>query len=197
MLAWLGDAAAYMKPAPATQLGQTEPVDDQAKRTGADIVARMTHLDEKGRARMVDVSDKDVTRRRALARGTLRMQAETLRRILDGDLPKGDVLAVARTAGIMAAKRTSELIPLCHPLPLEAVQLDFRADADDALTIDATVTVTARTGAEMEALTAVTVAGLTVYDMCKAIDRAMELTDVALVEKIGGRSGHWKRGDRA
>jgi cyclic pyranopterin phosphate synthase len=197
MLAWLGDAAAYMKPAPATQLGQTEPVDDQAKRTGADIVARMTHLDEKGRARMVDVSDKDVTRRRALARGTLRMQPETLRRILDGDLPKGDVLAVARTAGIMAAKRTSELIPLCHPLPLEAVQLDFRADADDALTIDATVTVTARTGAEMEALTAVTVAGLTVYDMCKAIDRAMELTDVALVEKIGGRSGHWKRGDRA
>jgi cyclic pyranopterin phosphate synthase len=157
----------------------------------------MTHLDDKGRARMVDVSDKDVTRRQALARGTLRMQPETLRRILDGDLPKGDVLAVARTAGIMAAKRTSELIPLCHPLPLEAVQLDFRADGEDALTIDATVTVTARTGAEMEALTAVAVAGLTVYDMCKAVDRAMELTDVALVEKIGGRSGHWKRGDAA
>jgi cyclic pyranopterin phosphate synthase len=96
----------------------------------------------------------------------------------------------------MAAKRTFELIPLCHPLPLEAVQIDFRADGEDALTIDATVTVTARTGAEMEALTAVAVAGLTVYDMCKAVDRAMELTDVALVEKIGGRSGHWKRGDR-
>jgi cyclic pyranopterin phosphate synthase len=157
----------------------------------------MTHLDEKGRARMVDVSDKEVTRRRALARGTLRMQPETLRRILESDLPKGDVLAVARTAGIMAAKRTSELIPLCHPLPLEAVQIDFRADGDDALIIDATVTVTARTGAEMEALTAVTIAGLTVYDMCKAIDRAMELADVALVEKIGGRSGHWKRGDQA
>ena len=160
-------------------------------------MARMTHLDEKGRARMVDISDKDVTRRRALARGTVRMQPETLRRILDADLPKGDVLAVARTAGIMAAKRTSELIPLCHPLPVEAVQIDFRADGDDALTIEATVTVTARTGAEMEALTAVAVAGLTVYDMCKAVDRAMELSDVALVEKIGGRSGHWKRGDRA
>jgi cyclic pyranopterin phosphate synthase len=154
----------------------------------------MTHLDDKGRARMVDVSDKDVTRRRALARGRLCMQPDTLRRILEGDLPKGDVLAVARTAGIMAAKRTAELIPLCHPLPLEAVQIDFRGDGDDALTVEATVTVTARTGAEMEALTAVTIAGLTVYDMCKAVDRAMELTDVALVEKIGGRSGHWKRG---
>jgi cyclic pyranopterin phosphate synthase len=156
----------------------------------------MTHLDEKGRARMVDVSDKDITRRRALARGRLSMQPDTLRRILEGDLPKGDVLAVARTAGIMAAKRTSELIPLCHPLPIEAVQIEFRADGDEALTVEATVTVTARTGAEMEALTAVTIAGLTVYDMCKAVDRAMELTDVALVEKIGGRSGHWKRGEQ-
>jgi cyclic pyranopterin phosphate synthase len=154
----------------------------------------MTHLDDKGRARMVDVAEKDVTRRRAVARGRLRMATETLRRILEGDLPKGDVLAVARTAGILAAKRTSDLIPLCHPLPLDSVTVDFRADGDDGLAIEAAVTCTARTGAEMEALTAVTIAGLTVYDMCKAIDRAMELTDVGLVEKSGGRSGRWVRG---
>jgi cyclic pyranopterin phosphate synthase len=157
----------------------------------------MTHLDEKGHARMVDVSGKDVTRRRAVARGRLRMSADTLRRILDGDLPKGDVLAVARTAGIMASKRTSDLIPLCHPLGLDSVQVDFRADGADALAIEATVACTARTGAEMEALTAVAVAGLTVYDMCKAIDRGMELTDVGLLEKSGGRSGAWTRGRSA
>jgi cyclic pyranopterin phosphate synthase len=155
-------------------------------------MSKLTHLDEEGHARMVDVSDKDVTKRRAVARGRLRMKPETLRRILDGDVPKGDVLAVARVAGILGAKQTSALVPLCHPLPLDAVTVELTAD-EDALSIEAAVTVTARTGAEMEALTAVTVAGLTVYDMCKAIDRGMELTDVGLVEKSGGRSGSWSR----
>ena len=155
-------------------------------------MSKLTHLDEEGHARMVDVSDKDVTKRRAVARGRLRMKPETLRRILDGDVPKGDVLAVARVAGILGAKQTSALVPLCHPLPLDAVTVELTAD-EDALSIEAVVTVTARTGAEMEALTAVTVAGLTVYDMCKAIDRGMELTDVGLVEKSGGRSGSWSR----
>ena len=153
----------------------------------------LTHLDEHGRARMVDVSDKDITKRRALAGGVLRMAPATLRRILDGDLPKGDVLGVARTAAVMAAKRTSDLIPLCHPLPLDAVQVAFRADGEDRLVIEVAVIVTARTGAEMEALTAVSVAGLTVYDMCKAVDRTMQITDVKLLEKSGGRSGHWVR----
>ena len=153
----------------------------------------LTHLDDKGRARMVDVSDKTVTVRRARAGGRLRMQPATLARILSGDLPKGDVLAVARTAGIMAAKQTSSLIPLCHPLPLDAVSVQFEREADGVLRIEATITVTARTGAEMEALVAVSVAGLTVYDMCKAVDRAMQLTDVMLLEKSGGRSGVWRR----
>jgi cyclic pyranopterin phosphate synthase len=153
----------------------------------------LTHLDDKGRARMVDVSDKAVSVRRARASGRLRMQTATLERILSGDLPKGDVLAVARTAGIMAAKQTSSLIPLCHPLPLDAVTVHFEREADGLLHIDATITVTARTGAEMEALVAVSVAGLTVYDMCKAVDRGMQLTDVMLLEKSGGRSGVWRR----
>jgi len=153
----------------------------------------LTHLDDKGRARMVDVSDKAVTARRACAGGRLSMQPETLDRILAGDLPKGDVLAVARTAGIMAAKQTSMLIPLCHPLPLDAVTVQFEREDGGVLRIEATVTVTARTGAEMEALVAVSVAGLTVYDMCKAVDRGMQLTDVMLFEKSGGRSGTWRR----
>lgn len=153
----------------------------------------LTHIDDKGRARMVDVSDKPVTARRACARGSLRMQPATLERILSGDLPKGDVLAVARTAGIMAAKRTSSVIPLCHPLPLDAITVQFERESDGVLRIESTVTVTARTGAEMEALVAVSVAGLTVYDMCKAVDRAMVLTDVMLLEKSGGRSGAWRR----
>ena len=142
---------------------------------------------------MVDVSDKAVTARRAHACGRLRMQPATLARILSGDLPKGDVLAVARTAGIMAAKQTSSLFPLCHPLPLDAVNVQFEREADGVLRIEATITVTARTGAEMEALVAVSVAGLTVYDMCKAVDRGMQLTDVMLLEKSGGRSGVWRR----
>ena len=153
----------------------------------------LTHLDDKGRARMVDVSDKAVSGRRAHASGRLRMETATLERILSGDLPKGDVLAVARTAGIMAAKQTASLIPLCHPLPLDAVTVQFEREADGVLRIEAIVTVTARTGAEMEALVAVSIAGLTVYDMCKAVDRGMQLTDVVLLEKSGGRSGVWRR----
>jgi len=156
-------------------------------------VSELTHLDEHGRARMVDVSEKDMTKRRAVAGGVVRMAPATLRRILDGDLPKGDVLGVARTAAVMAAKRTADLIPLCHPLALDAVHVEFRADAEDRLAIEVSVTVTARTGVEMEALTAVSVAGLTVYDMCKAADRTMQITDVRLLEKSGGRSGHWVR----
>ena len=156
-------------------------------------MSELTHLDEKGRARMVDVGDKAVTRRQAVASGDLIMQPATLARILAGDVPKGDVLAVARIAGIMAAKKTSELIPLCHPLPIDRVEVALEADGDHTLRITATVAVTAKTGAEMEALVAVSVAGLTVYDMCKAVDRAMTLTDVTLLEKSGGRSGHYKR----
>jgi cyclic pyranopterin phosphate synthase len=156
----------------------------------------LTHLDDKGRARMVDVSEKAVSVRRAHACGRLRMQPATLERIMSGDLPKGDVLAVARTAGIMAAKQTSSLIPLCHPLPLDAVAVQFARESDAVLRVDATITVTARTGAEMEALIAVSVAGLTVYDMCKAVDRGMQLTDVRLVEKSGGRSGVWLGGEK-
>jgi cyclic pyranopterin phosphate synthase len=158
-------------------------------------MSELTHLDEKGRARMVDVGDKAVTRREAIAAADLTMEPATLRRILSGDMPKGDVLAVARTAGIMAAKRTSELIPLCHPLPLDRVELSLEADGDATLRITAAVAVTAKTGAEMEALTAVSVAGLTVYDMCKAVDRSMSLREVRLLEKSGGRSGHYKRDD--
>jgi cyclic pyranopterin phosphate synthase len=156
-------------------------------------MSKLTHLDEKGSARMVDVSAKDVTRRAARAGAQLRMQPDTLDRILAGDLPKGDVLAVARTAGILAAKQTASLIPMCHPLPLDNVAVSLERDGADTLRIEATVTVTARTGAEMEALVAVTIAGLTVYDMCKSIDRGMELGDVVLLEKSGGKSGTYVR----
>jgi cyclic pyranopterin phosphate synthase len=156
-------------------------------------MSKLTHLDEKGRARMVDVSEKDVTVRRAVARGVLQMESATLSRILEGDMPKGDVLSVARTAGIMAAKRTAELIPMCHPLPIDSVEIEISAHGDRQLRIDAAVQVTARTGVEMEALTAASIAALTVYDMCKAVDRSMQITQVALLEKSGGRSGHWLR----
>jgi cyclic pyranopterin phosphate synthase len=154
----------------------------------------LTHLDELGRARMVNVGAKDVTERRAVARARLRTDPPTLVRILKGDVPKGDVLAVARTAGIMAAKQTPSLIPLCHPLPLTSVEISFRTGVEPGvLEIEATVTVTARTGAEMEAMTAAAIAGLTVYDMCKAIDKSMTLTDVRLVAKSGGKSGEYRR----
>ncbi|RMD85519.1 MAG: cyclic pyranopterin monophosphate synthase MoaC [Candidatus Dadabacteria bacterium] len=153
----------------------------------------LTHVDEQGRARMVDVSGKPVSQRRAVAGARLRMRPETLERIVRGDLPKGDVLAVARTAGIAAAKQTPFLIPLCHPLPLDAARVSFREEGNGVLAIEAEVSVTARTGAEMEALTAAAVAALTVYDMCKAVDRDMTITDVRLLEKSGGRSGTYRR----
>ncbi len=154
----------------------------------------LTHLDEAGRARMVDVSDKDITRREATARAVVSMQPETARLIASGGVKKGDVLAVAQVAGVMAAKRTPDLIPLCHPLPITGVEMEFDLDVDDArLEILATVRVTGRTGVEMEALTAASVAALTVYDMCKAVDRGMTILEVALLHKAGGKSGEFVR----
>jgi len=152
----------------------------------------LTHFDEEGRAVMVDVSSKDETARTATATGRVRMRPETLERIRAGTIGKGDVLAVARLAGIMAAKRTPDLIPLCHPLALTSVKVDLVCDpAGNAVAITATCKLRGRTGVEMEALTAVSVAALTVYDMCKAIDRGMEIEAVRLVHKSGGKSGNW------
>src|SRR5574340_771853 len=153
----------------------------------------LSHLDERGRARMVDVSAKAVTEREAVARGSVRMRPETLRLIRSGRIAKGEVLAVARVAGIQAAKRTAELIPLCHPLPVEVAGVDFALRAPDRVEIEARVKVTGKTGVEMEALVAVSAAALTIYDMCKAVDRAMVIGDIRLEEKRGGRSGEWKR----
>jgi cyclic pyranopterin phosphate synthase len=150
----------------------------------------LTHLDSEGRASMVDVGAKDETRREAIARGAVTMRPETLALILAGGTAKGDVLAVARVAGIMAAKRTPELIPLCHTLLLTHVSVVIEPDRQaSALQIEATVRTTGQTGVEMEALTAVSVAALTIYDMCKAVDRAMRIGDIRLAEKRGGRSG--------
>ena len=151
-----------------------------------------THLDSEGRARMVDVGGKEVTQRRAVARARVTMQEETAQALADGTVAKGDVLAVARVAGIQAAKRTSELIPLCHPLMLSSVQVDL-TPGPSWVDIEATAETVDRTGVEMEALTACSVAALTVYDMCKARDRAMQVEAVGLVEKSGGRSGDWHR----
>jgi cyclic pyranopterin phosphate synthase len=142
---------------------------------------------------MVDVSAKPITERVAVAAATIRMQPATLRLIRSGRIAKGEVLAVARLGGIMAAKRTADIIPLCHPLPIEVAGIDFTPRAGGRLAITATVKVTGKTGVEMEALTAVTAAALTVYDMCKAVDRGMVIENVSLVEKTGGRSGTWKR----
>lgn len=153
---------------------------------------QLTHLDESGSATMVDVGHKPETERVAVARGRVTMQPETLSLIMAGNMKKGDVLGVARLAGIMAAKRTSELIPLCHPLLLNQVEVLCTPNVEDCcVEIEATVRVSGRTGVEMEALTAVSVAGLTVYDMAKAVDRGMQITDVRLVHKSGGRSGDW------
>lgn len=154
----------------------------------------LSHLDAKGKARMVDVGAKAVNERVAVAQGRVLMSNKTLDLILDGQMPKGDVLAVARVAGIMAAKQTSSLIPLCHPLPISAVNIDFRPERDKgALAIQAQVKTAGRTGVEMEALAAVSVAALTIYDMCKAVEREMVIDGICLVEKKGGRSGHFKR----
>jgi cyclic pyranopterin phosphate synthase len=153
----------------------------------------LSHFDETGASRMVDVGEKPVTRRAARASGVVTMAATTLTLIRDKKAAKGDVLEVARLAGIMAAKRTPELIPLCHPLPLESVIIDFDFADEHTLRIEATVQVESKTGVEMEALTAVGVAALTVYDMCKSADRGMSIDRIQLEEKSGGRSGHWRR----
>jgi cyclic pyranopterin phosphate synthase len=154
----------------------------------------LTHVDARGNARMVDVGDKEVTRRSALARGTVRMQPETLALLRAGTAPKGDVLAAARIAGIMAAKKTPELIPLCHAIALTSVELELTLDdAASAVQIAARAHALDRTGVEMEALTAVSVAALTVYDMLKAKDRAMSIDAIALHEKSGGKSGDYRR----
>jgi cyclic pyranopterin phosphate synthase len=155
-------------------------------------MSRLTHLDAAGNAHMVDVSEKDVTSRSATARATVEMQPETLALILEGKAKKGDVIATARIAGIMAAKKTHELIPLCHPLMITKVTVDFELDeASSAIDVSATVKVEGKTGVEMEALTACSVACLTLYDMCKAVDRGMRITNMRLVEKTGGKSGHF------
>jgi cyclic pyranopterin phosphate synthase len=159
--------------------------------------ARLSHLDAAGRARMVDVGEKPVTTRVAVAGATVLMRAATLRLIAKGAMPKGDVLAVARLAGIMAAKRTAELIPLCHPLQLSHVDVQLTPRSGRArVEVEASVRLDGRTGAEMEALTAASVAALTIYDMCKAVDRDIEITAVRLLRKEGGKSGRWVRGGR-
>ncbi len=153
---------------------------------------RFTHLDALGRAQMVDVTEKAETRREAVARGRVLCRKETLERIQEGSLPKGDVVASARIAGILAAKRVPDLLPLCHPLPLSGVEVHF-APGEEGITIESRVKVTGRTGAEMEALTAVAVAALTIYDMCKAVDAEMVIDRIRLVAKSGGKSGRWVR----
>ncbi len=153
----------------------------------------LTHFDSHGAPHMVDVSAKEISFRQAVAEALIRMQPETLQRILDGDTHKGDVRMIARMAGIMAAKKTADLIPLCHPLALSAVDLQVEALPDlPGLRLQARCALNGRTGVEMEALTAATVAALTVYDMCKAMDRGMVIEQVRLVEKQGGQSGHWR-----
>ena len=155
---------------------------------------RLTHLDDEGRAHIVDVSEKAVTAREAPARACVRMQATTLEAIVGGNTPKGDVLAVARIAGIQAAKKCSELIPLCHPLPLSSVKIDLVPDEDlPGVQIEATCKVTGQTGVEMESLTAASIAALTLYDMCKAMDRGMTIENTQLTRKSGGVSGEWQR----
>lgn len=153
----------------------------------------LTHLDDQGRATMVDVTAKAVTERTAIASALVRMKPETLALIQQGGLPKGDVFAVARIAGIQAAKRTHELIPLCHPLLLTSVKVELIAQPPDTVLISATCKLAGQTGVEMEALTAASVAALTLYDMCKAVDKGMSIEQVQLMEKEGGKSGHYRR----
>lgn len=165
-------------------------LDDINTNTGA-----FTHMNEQGRARMVDVSDKSETKRSAVARTTLRLGSETLSRIQGGTMKKGDVLAVAQVAGIMAAKKTADWIPMCHPIALTGVDIRFSDNGMDELYIEATVRTTGPTGVEMEALTAVSAAALTVYDMCKAVDKGIIIGPTLLVSKTGGQSGDFHRND--
>lgn len=154
----------------------------------------LTHIDERGKARMVDVTAKGETERVAVATGRVTMKKETLELVLANEMKKGDVLGVARVAGILAAKRTDELIPLCHPLNITSVEVDFTpTEADSSILITATAKVASKTGVEMEALTAVSAAALTIYDMCKAVDKAMVITDIRLEKKTGGKSGVYIR----
>ncbi len=155
-------------------------------------MAKLSHFDENGASRMVDVGEKSATRRVARASATVSMRPETLRLVVDKKVQKGDVFEVARLAGIMAAKRTHDLIPLCHPLPIESVKVDFEV-VGNIIQITTEASVTAKTGVEMEALTAAAVAALTVYDMCKAADKGMIVSDIKLLEKTGGKSGSYKR----
>jgi len=161
-------------------------------------MSELTHLDKDGRASMVDVGNKETTSREAVAEGSVYMAPSTLSAIRDGAVPKGDVLASARIAGIMAAKRTPDLIPLCHPLPLTKISIDFEIDEpENRVIITAAVRCKGRTGVEMEALTAVTVAALTIYDMAKALEKTMTIGDVQLLQKRGGKSGDWQRSGAA
>jgi cyclic pyranopterin phosphate synthase len=158
------------------------------------MMRRLTHLDSQGKARMVDVSGKPVTEREAVARGSVAMKKETLGLIRKTGMAKGDVLGAARVAGIMAAKKTPELIPLCHPLNLSSVTVDFSFDGKrNRIGIESRVKITGQTGVEMEAMTAVAVAALTIYDMCKSVDREMTISEILLVEKSGGKSGRFRR----
>jgi len=154
---------------------------------------QLNHFNQRGEAHMVDVGEKKVTQRRAVAEGTIRMQAETLLRIIQGEHKKGDVLGVARIAGVMAAKKTADLVPLCHPLQLTHVDIQLKTDEKNhSVHCLAEVKTAGQTGVEMEALTAVQISLLTIYDMCKAMDRGMSMTDINLVSKEGGKSGNWK-----
>jgi cyclic pyranopterin phosphate synthase len=158
------------------------------------VSGELTHLDEEGRARMVDVGDKPVTGRRAVARAVVKMNADTIRKLVRGDTPKGDVVGTARLAGIQAAKRTPELVPLCHHVPLSYVDVDAHVhEAAGAVVLTAEARTTWQTGVEMEAMVAASIAALTVYDMVKGIDRGVEVAEVLLLEKSGGRSGEWRR----
>lgn len=152
----------------------------------------LTHLDKNGAAHMVDVGDKQTTKRTAQAQAVITMHPETLRRIAEGTMPKGDVFACARIAGIMAAKRTSDLIPMCHPLPIDGVEVEITPISETEVRLVSTLRCTHKTGIEMEALTAVSVAALTIYDMCKAIDRGMRIDQVLLLHKAGGKSGEYR-----
>ena len=154
-------------------------------------MSKLTHIDDAGNARMVDIGAKSETARRAVAGGRIRISPEALEAIRAGNTPKGDVLGTARIAGIMAAKKTGDLIPMCHPLALDAVNVDFTFE-DDAIAVSATASLTAKTGVEMEAMTAASIALLTIYDMAKALDKGMVISDVRLLAKSGGKSGDWK-----
>jgi cyclic pyranopterin phosphate synthase len=163
-------------------------------KTTEETSARLTHIDERGQARMVDVGGKEATRREAIAEAIVTMSRDTLRLVIEGQMKKGDVFGAARLAGIMAAKKTPELIPLCHPLPIDAVHLEFTVDeVASSVIIHATVGTTARTGVEMEAMVAAAVAALTIYDMCKAAEKGITITGIKLIRKSGGKSGLWQK----